>query len=137
MTGPSLALALMLAVAGIAPSGKGEADDAGERAYQKCYSCHALEAGRNDLSGPTLYAVIGRRIAAEPFAYSPSLTSFAQTNPVWTVVLLDKFIADPEALVPGTSMAFHGLSDSAERQALLGYLARIGDHTSASAASRP
>jgi cytochrome c len=130
-------LALLAAIPGIAEGKDGQSDMAGERAYQKCYSCHALEAGRNDLSGPTLYAIVGRRIASEPFDYSPGLTLFAEANPVWTVVLLDQYVADPEALVPGTTMAFHGLSDAAERQALIDYLGRLGDQTKASAASRP
>jgi cytochrome c len=130
-------LVMLAAVPGIGAGKDGQSDTAGERAYQKCHSCHALEAGRNDLSGPTLFAIVGRRIAAEPFDYSPGLTLFAAANPVWTVVLLDQYVADPEALVPGTSMAFHGLSDSAERKALIDYLGRLGDQTKASAASRP
>ena len=34
--------------------------------------------------------------------------------------------ADPEALVPGTSMAFHGMPDPAEREALIDYLESLG-----------
>ena len=79
----------------------------GERAYQKCYSCHALEAGRNDLSGPTLYNIVGRAIAAEPGVdYSPAMRSFAKREQRWDRNLLDKFIADPEGVVPGTSMTW-------------------------------
>lgn len=100
---------------------------AGERAYQKCFSCHALEPGRNDLSGPTLHAVVGRPIAAERgFDYSPALKRFAAVNPAWTRPLLDRFVADAEGLVPGTAMNFHGISDSAERRALIDYLDRAG-----------
>ena len=100
---------------------------AGERAYQKCYSCHALEPGKNDLSGPTLYAIIGRPVATEAgFEYSSAMRRFAGANPVWTRELLDRFAADPEALVPGTSMTFHGIADAAERQALIDYLERTG-----------
>ena len=97
----------------------------GERAYQKCYSCHSLEPGRNDLEGPTLHGVVGRRIAAEAgFAYSPAMRRFAERNPRWTPELLERLIADPEALVPGTSMNFHGMADAKERSDLVGYLRR-------------
>jgi cytochrome c len=97
----------------------------GERAYQKCYSCHALEPGKNDLTGPTLHNIVGRPIAAEPdFAYSPALGRFADRERRWGRNLLDKFVADPERLVPGTSMTFHGISDPAERAALIAYLER-------------
>jgi cytochrome c len=95
---------------------------AGERAYQKCYSCHALEPGRQ-LEGPPLHRIIGKPVAAEPgFVYSPAMKRFAATHPRWTRELLDRFAADPEGLVPGTSMAFFGMADAAERKALLDYL---------------
>ena len=101
---------------------------AGERAYQKCYACHATEPGKNDLAGPSLHGIVGRPIAAEPgFAYSAALKRFAQANPAWTQELIDRFAADPEALVPGTTMAFHGMADEEEREALLDYLESLGN----------
>ena len=100
------------------------APDRGERAYQKCYSCHSL-GGDEKLEGPVLGGIVGRRVAAQPgFAYSPALKRFAAGQPVWTPQLLDRFIADPEALVPGTSMAFTGIRDAEERGALIVYLRR-------------
>ena len=100
------------------------APDRGERAYQKCYSCHSL-GGDEKLEGPVLGGIVGRRVAAQPgFAYSPALKRFAAGQPVWTPQLLDRFNADPEALVPGTSMAFTGIRDAEERAALIDYLRR-------------
>lgn len=102
--------------------------NAGERAYQKCYSCHAIEADRNDLAGPSLHGIVGRPVAAvQGFDYSPAMKRFARQHPRWTTGLLDRYAADPEALVPGTSMSFHGMSDPTERRALLDYLERLGD----------
>ena len=100
-----------------------ESVSVGERAYQKCYSCHSLDPDGQPLQGPNLSGIVGRRIAAEPgFDYSPALEQFARTHPRWTRELLDRMIADPEALVPGTSMAFHGISDPGERQALIQFI---------------
>jgi cytochrome c len=97
----------------------------GERAYQKCYSCHSLEPGKNDLTGPSLHKIVGRSVAAQPgFDYSPALRRFAERDPLWTVELLDRYVTDPEALVPGTSMTFHGIKDEQERKALIAYLER-------------
>ena len=97
----------------------------GERAYQKCYSCHGLEPGRNDIGGPTLHRIVGRRVAAEAgFDYSPALRKFAERSPSWTPELLDQLIADPEALVPGTSMTFTGITDEQERRDLIAFLQR-------------
>ena len=102
----------------------------GEPPYQKCYSCHALEPGAGKLEGPALHRIVGRRVAAERgFAYSPALRRFARRHPRWTPKLLDRYVADPEALVPGTSMNFHGINDPAERRALIKYLERAGGRT--------
>lgn len=128
--GARLGAAAILAVVGCGVAAEPEAAPAdaaalaaGERAFQKCYACHAIEPGRNDLTGPTLHAIVGRRIAAQPgFDYSPALRGFAEDHPIWTEDLLGRFIEDPEMLVPGTSMTFHGITSRSERQALLAYL---------------
>lgn len=118
----TLALAVLAACAPQAPGAVNQLA-LGEQAYQKCYSCHELEPGRNDLTGPTLHAIVGRAVAAEQgFDYSPAMRRFAEREPSWTRELLDRFAADPEAIVPGTSMTFHGISDPDERAALIAYL---------------
>ena len=111
-----------------ASAGAGRSPDAGERAFQKCYSCHAVDPGPSNLEGPTLRGIVGRRVAAEPaFEYSPALKRFAERNPVWTAELLDRFAADPEALVPATTMAFAGVRDPKERAALIEYLRKAAE----------
>ena len=71
--------------------------------------------------------VVGRPVAAVPgFDYSPAMKRFAERNPRWTAELIGRYAADPEALVPGTSMAFHGMPDPAEREALIDYLESLG-----------
>ena len=75
----------------------------GERLYAQCYACHALEPGANTPAGPTLHAIVGRPIAAEAgFNYSPALRRLAARNQRWTPELLDRFLADPSSVAPGT-----------------------------------
>ncbi|HEX6374241.1 MAG TPA: c-type cytochrome [Allosphingosinicella sp.] len=95
-------------------------------AYAKCYACHALEPGKNDLSGPSLHRIVGRRIAAERFEYSPALRALAKRRPRWSEALLDRYLADPEAVAPRTSMTFTGMSDAGERADLIAYLRTAG-----------
>lgn len=119
--------ALVAAAVGTGGPGAADAPSAGERAYLKCYSCHAIE-GEERLEGPGLGGIVGAPVADKAgFEYSPAMERFAKTNPVWTRALLDRFIADPEALVPGTSMAFAGIRDPAERAALIAYLRTSGE----------
>jgi cytochrome c len=95
----------------------------GERAYQKCYSCHATEQGKNDLEGPSLHGIVGRQVAAvRGFEYSPAMRGYGRKHPRWTERLLDRYIANPEATIPGSRMNFPGMRDAKERKALLEYL---------------
>jgi cytochrome c2 len=121
------AAALLAAAACVEAAPRGDAATlaAGERAYRKCYSCHSLEGPDPSTQGPSLRGIAGRAVAAEAgFAYSPAMRAYAQRQPRWSPEALDAFIADPQAAVPGNDMGFFGVSDAAERRALIAYLAR-------------
>lgn len=97
---------------------------AGERAYQKCLSCHGLGPRENDRDGPTLHGIVGREVASVPgFVYSDAMRAFARRQSRWTRHALDAFLADPQAVVPGNTMGFFGMRDPAERTALIEWLA--------------
>lgn len=97
----------------------------GERLFRRCIACHALEPGRNSPAGPTLHGVVGRRVASEPgFRFSPALRAHASRHPRWTEAELDRYLADPMTVVPGTDMSFQGLDDAAQRRTLIRWLAR-------------
>jgi cytochrome c len=122
-----LVAAVPLALFTLAGGGNPRGDAGrGRTAFQKCYACHALEPGKNDLSGPSLHRIVGGRIAARPFDYSPALRALAGRRRRWDEALLDRFIADPEAVAPRTSMTFTGMSDPSERADLIAYLRRAG-----------
>src|SRR5688572_1699960 len=96
----------------------------GERVFLKCYSCHALDPAVINVAGPHLSRIFGRPTASlRGFAYSESMRRFARANRHWNRTLLDRYIADPQGVVPGTSMAFPGIRDARERKELLDYLA--------------
>jgi cytochrome c2 len=118
------AVPLLLALLALTAAARPGDARRGQIAYQKCYACHALEPGRNDLPGPTLHRILGRRIAAERFDYSPALRVLAKRRPRWNSALLDRYIADPEAVAPKTSMTFTGIRDPRERADLIAYLRR-------------
>ena len=120
-----LSLLPVAACAAPAPQASPAELAAGERLLNRCLACHATEAGRNTPAGPTLHAVVNRRVAAEPgYNYSPALRRLAAQQARWTPELLDRFLADPAALAPGTEMGFMGLDDPQERRALIAWLAQ-------------
>ncbi len=120
-----LALLSLTACVQTAPVDNAARLAAGERAYQKCYACHALEGPDPTVQGPPLAGVVERAVAAEPgFAYSPALRAYAARQERWTPDALDAFIADPQRVVPNNGMGFFGIADAEERRALIAYLAR-------------
>ena len=44
----------------------------------------------------------------------------------WNEETLDRFLAAPLAVVPGTSMTYDGIADPGERADLVAYLKRVG-----------
>jgi cytochrome c len=102
-----------------------EADAArGERVFQRCYACHSVKPEESNLPGPNLGAVFGRRAGSLPgFDFSPAMIEAGlRRRLVWTRKTLDLFLADPERLVPGTTMAMPGLSKAGERRDVIDYL---------------
>jgi cytochrome c len=83
---------------------------------RRCSGCHAPDINKE---GPSLRGVYGRKSASAPgFGYSEALK---KTSIRWDDQTLDRWLTDPDTMVPDTDMAFR-LADSAERKALIAYL---------------
>jgi cytochrome c len=83
---------------------------------KRCTGCHAVNA---DHEGPCLQGVVGRRAGVvQIFEYSKAVQSAQFT---WDADLLEKWLADPDALVPGTDMTFR-VPKSEERPEIIAYL---------------
>lgn len=92
----------------------------GKLLYFQCIACHALTAEEPAKVGPHLHALLDRPAAAvEGFAYSAPL---ATAGFAWTREQLDAFLRAPQALVPGSTMAFAGIARDSDRQALVDYM---------------
>ena len=85
----------------------------------QCAACHSVKPGVNGI-GPSLYGVYGKPAAhVAGFAFSAALTN---SHLVWNKVTLSKFLADPQALVPGTKMPYLGLPSAKKRAEVIAYL---------------
>ena len=118
-------LAVVLAVAGSARAAEITGDPArGARLFKRCRACHSVVKGRNKI-GPSLYGVLGRKAGTAPgYAYSPALKGAGW---VWTKEMLDKWIAGPKTVLPGTRMIFPGLPNPQDRADVIAFLAQYGD----------
>jgi glucose/arabinose dehydrogenase len=93
---------------------------------QNCALCHADTAGSGSTSGakegPSLVGVFGRRAASGAnFNYTKSLKESGLT---WDTATLDRFLANPTALVPGTTMAMI-VANPADRADVIRYLSSL------------
>ncbi len=87
---------------------------------RRCSGCHGLD---NNKEGPRLRGVYGRKAASvADFEYSEALKRVAVK---WDDAGLDRWLTDPEAMAPGTDMAFH-VGDAEERKVLIAYLKGLG-----------
>lgn len=86
----------------------------------RCRTCHSVKEGDNRL-GPSLHNIFGAKAGASAFqAYSQALRN---SGVIWSEETLNKFIANPDALIPGNNMKpFAGVTDEAERSQIVDYL---------------
>ena len=92
----------------------------GKRLYVFCRACHATEEVKGSKIGPNLAGILNRPAASlEDSLYSDALK---QQDFVWDEEKLDTWLLRPATLVPGTSMAFVGLPQEANRAAIIAYL---------------
>ena len=91
--------------------------------FAPCAHCHEIGPGAQAMTGPPLTGVIGRRAASLPdYPYSQALRA---SGLVWDAKTLARFIADPQAVAPGSRMIFAGLPQN-EIDALVSYIETVG-----------
>lgn len=95
----------------------------GAALFRQCVACHSVESGVQ-LTGPSLAHVWGRRAATvDGFTrYSEPLKRAAV---VWDAATLDRWLQDPQAVVPGNLMTFPGVKDERQRADLVAYLKAV------------
>jgi glucose/arabinose dehydrogenase/cytochrome c2 len=113
---PAAAPATAPATAPVADPEKGQ-----QLFQQRCSLCHAVDASAV-AQGPRLNGVVGRTSASlAEFPYTDVLRRMRVT---WDEKSLDRFLANPMLVAPGTSMPI-GLPDAKERRDVIAYLTTL------------
>jgi cytochrome c len=102
---------------------QGAQDASGQQAFNNaCRTCHLVREGDNRL-GPNLHKIIGRKAGSLPdYGFSSAMK---EAGFVWDEEKLDRFIANPDEVVPGNSMKpYGGLSSSEDRKKIIAFLAQ-------------
>lgn len=90
----------------------------GRTLYQTCSGCHSLD--ENDI-GPKHRGVVGRKAGAVAgYAYSAAIR---KSGIVWTQANLDRWLTNPQRMVPGAKMYF-SVANPKQRADIIAYLAQ-------------
>ncbi|MGI4881165.1 MAG: c-type cytochrome [Janthinobacterium lividum] len=95
--------------------------DKGADIFKKCGACHTIDKGAPAGIGPNLYGVLGGPHDHMPgFSYSDAME--ATKGKTWDWDEINVWLTDPKVHIPGTKMAFAGLSKPEDRAAVAVYL---------------
>lgn len=110
---------LVVGAAGVAHAA-GDPKAGAEVFQSQCAMCHSMAPGQVGI-GPSLGGIADQKAASQAgYDYSPALKS---AGLVWNAATLDKWLAGPQSLVPGTKMPYMGLPDATQRADVEAYLA--------------
>ncbi len=89
----------------------------GQMLYQSmCMACHSIDYNG---VGPAHQGLLGRKSGtAANYDYSPALRA---ASVVWTETTLDRWLTDPEKMIPGQKMGF-SVASAQDRADLISYL---------------
>lgn len=92
----------------------------GQRSFNKCLPCHAVGTGAENKVGPELNGLDGRHAGTvASFNYSEANKN---SGIVWDEATFKDYIRSPQAKIPGTKMAFAGITNPQEIEDLWAYL---------------
>jgi cytochrome c len=98
------------------------ADPAAEAQFKKsCGTCHVAAADAPPRQGPNLFQVVDRPAGSVAgFKYSPAFVA-GKDGLVWDAATLDRWIADPQSVIPGAIMPYKQ-ADEAKRHLIIEFL---------------
>jgi cytochrome c len=83
-----------------------------------CRTCHSAKEGDNRL-GPSLAGIIGAKAGTRP-GYANYSGAMKGAGITWDEATLDRFIANPDEVVPNNNMKpFKGVPDAAVRKRII------------------
>jgi cytochrome c len=121
------ALAACTALPALAQDAAGPGNAAnGERAFAICRACHQIGPTAKNAVGPVLNGVVGRKAGTYPgYNYSEANKNSGLT---WTPEELQKYLAGPQKVVPGTKMIFPGFPHDPQKvNDVIAFLGQYGE----------
>jgi cytochrome c len=116
------ALAILL---GLATTARAQDAAAGEKTFVVCRACHQIGPTAKNAVGPVLNGIVGRKAGTYAgYQYSDANKNSGIT---WTPEELNKYLEDPQKVVPHTKMIFPGLKNEEQRKNVIAYLEQFNE----------
>ena len=119
--------AAFMALALTAPASSASAAGAaaaGESKFKVCRICHQVGESARNFVGPELNGLVGRKAGTVPgYNYSDANRN---SGVIWDEATLARYLHSPREIVPGTKMAFPGMSQEDDVQDVIAYLKQFG-----------
>ena len=111
---------IIIAASAVATAALAQDANAGKTSFNKCLACHAIGENAKNKVGPELNGLDGRKSGSAPaYNYSDANKNSGIT---WNKETFLEYIKDPKAKIPGTKMAFAGIKNENEANALWAYI---------------
>lgn len=97
----------------------------GARVFAACTPCHSVVPGRH-MTGPSLAHAWGRKAGTAPgfVRYSDAMK---RAGWQWNDETLERWLTDPQRMLPGTTMSFAGLRNEGDRRDVIAYVKAISE----------
>jgi cytochrome c len=111
----------MTAGEGAALAQSGAAAQNGVKLFAQCAACHGLTPGGRSGVGPNLHGIFGKKAGTIAPGY-PYSAAMRESKIIWTDDTMNRFLAAPRTVIPGTKMVYRGMPNPADRAALIAHL---------------
>jgi cytochrome c len=121
---PLAAIAVLSLVASVRVASADGDPASGEVTFKVCRTCHQIGEAARNFVGPALNGVVGRKAGTVAgYNYSDANKNSGLT---WDEATLTKYLKSPREVVPGTKMAFPGLTRDSDIANVIAYLKQFG-----------
>jgi cytochrome c len=115
-------IAAVVSIAASSVSAVAQDAQKGKVVANVCLACHSIGPGAQNKIGPELNGLDGRHSGSVPnFKYTKDYTD---PGVVWNKETFEKYIKNPRAMFPDTTMIFPGIQDAQQIDDLWAYLSQ-------------